>query len=826
MKIDKDLHRMGVAFHWLKKASKAPIGNNWSSVKRASYRDLEDTYRKGNNVGIRLGPISEIDGYYLQAIDLDIRDENYTKEAHDVLTELFEGYDIFNFPTVQSGSMGPSRHFYFMTNEDFGSRKLAHSEEFFRDDDGHKHWYWEVELFGKGKQVACPPSIHPDTKKPYIWLREIDIEGPPILPSDLIAELLGIDDSIVHDNDILDLSIDEVEAYVRDLDHTWAEDSDTWIKVGMALHHEFEGSDDGFDIWCDFARQSDKFSFSEHRFQWKSLKNKTGKPVTMKSLIEEVIAIRAERHTEDLIDTFGEDDEQVELDIKADADRQPPSPSKKQMLAMFDDDDDDDQVSDKVDHIDKDETDPWDHESCEGFPEICKNLGGLLGHLVDYSMSNSSTVQPLYFISAAFSIGSLLVSRNHAGVVRKGQPSFKDNYSTSYNMIIGPTGSGKEFPRNLITSFLQSAGLPHLKGPNTFTSKSGIIHALETSPRGLMSPDEFGGYMKSNKDGASTHQSQVTFVMLELYGLASSIIYDDARSMGSKTLKEKQENQVGKVYNPALSISGTTTPSTLYDALSGEDISSGLINRFTFFESNIEGEASYFEDDLRQGIEFDQKFLDQAQKIAYPTLDFTDYMNEEVKSIAIRMVDNPILPAEPKLIFWTDAAKVKSRKYIDIVIELSSEGETQSSLYKRTIEKGMRFALVHAVCSGFKKIDVKSMAIGMELSIWCDQKMVECAMQRIDVGPESRMVDILVELIEKKNKPLRPSDMRNFRPHFKKFETVQDKIFRMLELREGICKIEPKTGAKGMSFCNTQVYNRLVGSRGGSESDRPRRRER
>lgn len=822
MKIDKDLHRMGVAFHWLVPRSKRPIGNDWSNAKRATYKDLEDTYRKGNNVGVRLGPISDIDGYNLHAIDLDIRDKKYEKEAYVALNDLFEGYDVSEFPTVQSGSMGSSRHFYFMTDGDFGSRKLAHSEGGVGDDDGHKHWYWEIELFGKGKQVACPPSIHPDTRKPYKWIQEIDFEGPPIVESDFIAELLGIDEDIVYDNDILQFSVEEVESYVRDLDDTWAEDRDTWIKVGMALHHEFEGSDDGFDIWCDFARRSKKFSFSEHRFQWKSLKNKTGKPVTMKSVIEEVIAIRAERHTEDLIDTFGEDDEQVELDIKADADGQPPSPSKKQMLAMFDDD----EVSEKVDHIDKDENDPWDHESCEGFPEICKNLGGLLGHLVDYSMANASTVQPLYFISAAFSIGSLLVSRNHAGVVRKGQPSFKDNYSTSYNMIIGPTGSGKEFPRNLITSFLQMAGLPHLKGANAFTSKSGIVHALETSPRRLMSPDEFGGYMKSHKDGSSTHQSQVTFVMLELYGLASSVIYDDARSMGSKTLKEKQENQVGRVYNPALSISGTTTPSTLYDALGGEDISSGLINRFTFFESNIEGEVSYFEDDLKQGIEFDQKFLDQAQKIAYPALDFTDYMNEEAKSIAIRMVDNPILPAEPKLIFWTDAAKFKSRKYIDIVIKLSSEGETQSNLYKRTIEKGMRFALVHAVCSGFKKIDVKSMAIGMELSIWCDQKMVECAMHRIDVGPESRMVDILVELIEKRNKPLRPSDMRKSRIEFKKFETVQDKIFRMLELREGIHKIEPKTGSKGMSFCNTQVYNRLVGSRGGSESDRSRRRER
>jgi len=30
---------------------------------------------------------------------------------------------------------------------------------------------WQIELLSTGKNVVLPPSIHPDTSKPYIWRR-------------------------------------------------------------------------------------------------------------------------------------------------------------------------------------------------------------------------------------------------------------------------------------------------------------------------------------------------------------------------------------------------------------------------------------------------------------------------------------------------------------------------------------------------------------------------------------------------------------------------------------------------------------------------------
>jgi hypothetical protein len=100
----------------------------------------------------------------------------------EALAKLFPGIDFKAFPSVQSGSGGESRHIYFTTDKPFFGKKLAVSEGKHRryDHDRKKEVWsydWEIELFGTGKHVAMPPSIHPDTGKPYIWERPFDLDS-------------------------------------------------------------------------------------------------------------------------------------------------------------------------------------------------------------------------------------------------------------------------------------------------------------------------------------------------------------------------------------------------------------------------------------------------------------------------------------------------------------------------------------------------------------------------------------------------------------------------------------------------------------------------
>src|SRR5690606_17005394 len=53
---------------------------------------------------------------------------------------------------------------------------------------------------------------------------------------------------------------------------TDADDRDQWLNIGMALHAEFNGSDEGFDLWAHWSRQSPKFNERDQRQKWKSFR--------------------------------------------------------------------------------------------------------------------------------------------------------------------------------------------------------------------------------------------------------------------------------------------------------------------------------------------------------------------------------------------------------------------------------------------------------------------------------------------------------------------------------------------------------------------------
>jgi hypothetical protein len=189
------LVRAGVSVILLHERQKRPIGEDWSNQPTKTLAELKKAYRDGNNVGIRLGKWSEIEeGEYLHCIDVDIRDPARASEARAKLKELFPGVRFARLPTVQSGSGGESRHVYFTTSQAFPSRKLAHSANKIVGADGKQHWAWEIDLFGTGKQVAAPPSIHPDTGKPYRWLVEADFIVPPHIDVELIESFFEDED--------------------------------------------------------------------------------------------------------------------------------------------------------------------------------------------------------------------------------------------------------------------------------------------------------------------------------------------------------------------------------------------------------------------------------------------------------------------------------------------------------------------------------------------------------------------------------------------------------------------------------------------------------
>lgn len=198
----KALYDLGLAIHWLYPKSKEPIGKKWSQGDRKSWPDLRESYKRGMNVGVRLGSPSKIGEQFLAVIDCDVKSSlpNHQVEMLEKFESLIPPSVFAHAPIVNSGRGNGSRHVYVLTDQPVRAQRLAQSSEKVKvlmpsakspsrfeletlSEEDLKKGYrlrpaWEISLMGEGQQVVLPPSIHPDTGAEYEWGREISSKIP------------------------------------------------------------------------------------------------------------------------------------------------------------------------------------------------------------------------------------------------------------------------------------------------------------------------------------------------------------------------------------------------------------------------------------------------------------------------------------------------------------------------------------------------------------------------------------------------------------------------------------------------------------------------
>lgn len=146
-----------------------------------------------------------------------------------------------------------------------------------------------------------------------------------------------------------------------------------------------------------------------------------------------------------------------------------------------------------------------------------------------------------------------------------------------YVVSTAVTGGGKEHGRSCIRKVLTAAGIGAVEGGEPASGQA-IMSRLVDYPNTLLQLDEFGLLLQGCKEPKSPRYGIVK-TLLEMTGAASSSVpgamYSDTKLRASKT-----------VAFPCLTLHATSTPSTLYEALTGGDMSSGFLNRVLLVESN------------------------------------------------------------------------------------------------------------------------------------------------------------------------------------------------------------------------------------------------
>lgn len=117
-------------------------------------------------------------------------------------------------------------------------------------------------LQGLSVQDVLPPSVHPDTKKPYEWKYGEPLLGDwgqlPAIPATLKAawrELIA-EEPALPTTAGSDMGVELEKLY------KWIEgknpnaEYDDWLKVGAQLHHATSGAEEGLDIWQQWSAKA------------------------------------------------------------------------------------------------------------------------------------------------------------------------------------------------------------------------------------------------------------------------------------------------------------------------------------------------------------------------------------------------------------------------------------------------------------------------------------------------------------------------------------------------------------------------------------------
>jgi hypothetical protein len=189
----KRLYDLGWAIHWIKPRSKAPVKAGWSGPTRDDWKTLHAEYTADYGLGVRMGAASALPGGgYLANIDIDIKskDPRHHDEAVKFVEKKFPGLlsrapDIKTgygmrlvcrtTEPVKSGKLGASSEecVVKLPTTEINRRQLKAVEEGKANRGPVKRGVyrvrpaWEVEFMSEGRQVVLPPSIHPETGKPY-----------------------------------------------------------------------------------------------------------------------------------------------------------------------------------------------------------------------------------------------------------------------------------------------------------------------------------------------------------------------------------------------------------------------------------------------------------------------------------------------------------------------------------------------------------------------------------------------------------------------------------------------------------------------------------
>lgn len=284
----------------IKQGEKRPALKDWQDA-RITAADL----LKYPNCGV--GVLTGQGQFPICAVDIDVLDEQF---AHDYAEWCRDNLGV----TCERVGKAPKMLLVYRAEEaNWGKSTSAWFAEPSEENKPFKEKVKQrLEVLGRGQQFVAY-HVHPDTGKPYEWvdffggLTEFSAETLPVVSKEQIAEAVEMfetmalkhglvrvknskskvgaltsseledeDDPLMNTTLPVGWELEDAKKYLEYIDN---EDFETWLRVGMSLHHEFTGSAEALQLWDEWSSSASNYSsFEDHEYRWSTF-SQTGSSI-------------------------------------------------------------------------------------------------------------------------------------------------------------------------------------------------------------------------------------------------------------------------------------------------------------------------------------------------------------------------------------------------------------------------------------------------------------------------------------------------------------------------------------------------------------------
>lgn len=300
-----DVVENGYDICFIRPGEKRPFGKEWETVTHGPKRIKAaiEAGRGGYGVGVKAA--------YTPMVDIDCYDEGLVDWMIDFTQDLCG-------ETLRRVGLAPKTGLVYRAKKPFPKTQ----SRVFIDDNGKAV---KLEVLGDGQQFVAF-HIHPDTNKPYEWLDgesilDVDHDDLPVITQDDALEIVAeferearkrgwpekstvkrltnqrnsgreynYDDPFITDKSKVDLTSEQLLKKLHGVPN--ADDYDTWFHVGMALHHQYDGADEGLMMWHEWSAGAPNYDMDVLDEKWPTfeIEGKKREPITARFILKQATA--------------------------------------------------------------------------------------------------------------------------------------------------------------------------------------------------------------------------------------------------------------------------------------------------------------------------------------------------------------------------------------------------------------------------------------------------------------------------------------------------------------------------------------------------------